>query len=61
MFQTGYDEHQRLGGEKAIDVRGDARAVDADLVIVDPVLSAHHRIEAFRVEIAIVDLMPARA
>ena len=30
-------------------------------MVVDPILSRHHRIEAFRVEIAIVDLMPARA
>ena len=30
-------------------------------LVVDPILPRHHRIEAFRVEIAIVDLVPLRA
>jgi hypothetical protein len=30
-------------------------------VVVDPIVPRHHRIETLRIEIAIVDLMPARA
>ena len=35
--------------------------VDRQIVVVDPILPRHHRIEAFRIKIAIVDLVASRA
>ena len=54
-------EHQRLGGEQPIDIGRDTPAIDSHVIVLDPVLTGHHGIEAFGVEIAIVDLMAARA
>ena len=53
-------KHERLGGQETIH-RGDVATVHRQVVVVDPILSRRHRIEAFRVEIAIVDLVTPRA
>ena len=44
-----------------LDVGGDPGTIHRNIVVVDPILPRHHRIEALGVEIAIVDLMPPGA
>jgi len=51
---------QRVGFEQALDISADAASVPGDIVVVDAVLSGHHRIEPFGVEVAIVDLVAMR-
>src|SRR5580700_10764275 len=54
-------KHDRFGGQKPINIGHDIATVDRHVVVVDPILPRHHRIEALRIEIAIVDLVPLRA
>ena len=44
-----------------LNVGGDSVPIHRHIVVVDPILPRHHRIEALGVEIAIVDLMPPGA
>jgi hypothetical protein len=49
-------EYQRTGCKQAVDMRLHGALVRGDGVIAAPLLSAHHRIEAFGVKVAQVDV-----
>ena len=53
------DEDERFGGEQAIDVRTRLDSIRGRIEITKVGLARHDRIEALRIKIAIVDLMPA--
>ena len=61
MFQTGYESTNASAASRRSTYGATRARLTSDRVIFDPVLPAHHGIEAFRVEIAIVYLMAARA
>jgi hypothetical protein len=51
----GAPKHERLGRQETIHIRRDVATVHGYVVILDPTLSRHHRIEGLSVEVAIVD------
>ena len=61
MFQTGKEKTSASAAEQPVDIGRDAAPVDRDVVVFDPVLAAHDRIEPLRVEVAVVDVVAARA
>src|SRR5208337_3058950 len=54
-------EHEPLGGEQPVDIRGHAPTIDAHVVVLDPVLTAHDWVETFGVEVAVVYFVAALA
>jgi hypothetical protein len=54
------DQHESFRSEQTIGIVTDGRAVQLDVIIVHPLLLTHDRIEAFGIEVTIVDLMSAR-
>jgi len=57
--QIGY-QGESVRRQQAVRVRRNARSVDGRVVIFGAIPLAHDWVEGFRVEVAVVDLMPLR-
>ena len=54
------DKHQRLRPQQPLDIACHIGAIDAGVVIVNPLLPRQDRIEAFGIEIAVIHFMALR-